>query len=205
MAKEISLGYSPSANLYAIVKTATGQYANGSTPEAFNAANWGSYAVALAEYATATGQYSANFPALPAGAYRVEVYARAGGSPALGDGPPAFEGSIQWDGAAEVTLASRSTFAGGTVSGVSGPVTVGTNNDKSGYSLNLAQAGLAPRDLGVVADAALTVGDCLVAAVSGAAGKEAVVGTAYTVKTPSTGTTIRAFTLDSATAPTSRS
>lgn len=71
-------------------------------------------------------------------------------------------------------------------------------------SVNLGQTGLSPRDLGAVADAALTVGDALVAAVSAAAGKESVSGTTYLVKTPSTGTVIRTFTLDSGTAPTQR-
>ena len=72
-------------------------------------------------------------------------------------------------------------------------------------NLNLAQVGLSPRDLGTVADSALTVGDALVAAIGVAAGKETVVGAVYTVKTPSTGTVIRTFSLDSTTAPTSRS
>lgn len=80
-----------------------------------------------------------------------------------------------------------------------------TLSDKTGFSINLSQAGLSPRALDSVADAALTVGDALVAAISGAAGKESVSGTSYAVKTPSTGTVIRTFVLDSATAPTSRS
>jgi hypothetical protein len=71
-------------------------------------------------------------------------------------------------------------------------------------NLNLTQSGLSPRALDAVADGSLTVGDALVCAVVGAAGKETVVGTAYTVKTPSTGTVIRTFTLDSASTPTSR-
>jgi hypothetical protein len=85
-----------------------------------------------------------------------------------------------------------------------GRVTVGSNADKTGYSLNLAQTGLSPRALDSVGDSSLTVGDALVAAICGAAGEETVVGTTYTVKTPSTATPIRTFTLDSATAPTSR-
>jgi hypothetical protein len=40
----------------------------------------------------------------------------------------------------DVKVSSRSTFAGGSVSSVTGPVTVGTNNDKAGYSL--ASSGL---------------------------------------------------------------
>lgn len=71
-------------------------------------------------------------------------------------------------------------------------------------SINLAQVGLTPRALDAIADGALTVGDALVSAIAVAAGKETVVSTAYTVRTPYTGTVIRTFTLDSATDPTSR-
>jgi len=74
----------------------------------------------------------------------------------------------------------------------------------SPVTIDLSQTGLTPRDLGSVADASLTVGDALVAAISGATGKETVVSTTYTVKTPYTGTVIRTFTLDSATSPASR-
>ena len=78
--------------------------------------------------------------------------------------------------------------------------------DASGrVSVNFSQTGMVPRALDAVADADLTVGDAYVAAISGAAGKEDKSGTAYTVKTPSTGTTIRTFTLDDADSPTSRS
>jgi hypothetical protein len=74
----------------------------------------------------------------------------------------------------------------------------------TGVNINLAQPGLIPRSLDAVADAALTVGDALVSAICAAAGKESVVGTAYTIKSPSSGTTIRTFTLDNASSPSSR-
>lgn len=63
----------------------------------------------------------------------------------------------------------------------------------------------AARALDTVADTSLTLNDALHCAVAGAVGKETIVGTAYTIKTPSTGTVIRTFVLDSTTAPTSRS
>jgi hypothetical protein len=75
----------------------------------------------------------------------------------------------------------------------------------SGADLNLAQTGFSPRALDAVPDASLTVGDAFVSAISGAAGKGSISGTTYLVKTPSTGTVLRTFTLDSGTAPTSRS
>jgi hypothetical protein len=71
--------------------------------------------------------------------------------------------------------------------------------------INLAQTGLSPRALDSVSDGSLTVGDALVGAIVAAAGKESVSGTSYVVQTPSTGTTIRTFTLNSSTAPTTRS
>jgi hypothetical protein len=74
----------------------------------------------------------------------------------------------------------------------------------TGVTINLAQSGFTPRNLGTVADAALTVGDALLAAICAAAGKETVVGTTYTIKSPSTGSVIRTFTLDSASSPSSR-
>jgi hypothetical protein len=90
-------------------------------------------------------------------------------------------------------------------SSTAGVIIVGTQvTFESNVSINLSQVGLTPRALDAVADAALTVGDALVAAVCGAAGKESVAGTSYTVRTPFTGTAIRVFVLDSGTAPTSR-
>lgn len=102
MSHEIGLAWTPGATLYAIVRTATGRYALGTTPEAFDAAHWASYAIALAELATGSGQYAGDFPALPAGIYAVDVYAQAGSSPAPSDGPPLATGQMQWGGTAEV-------------------------------------------------------------------------------------------------------
>jgi hypothetical protein len=89
-----------------------------------------------------------------------------------------------------------STFAGGAVASVTAAV-----------SLNLAQTGLTPRALDSIADSALNVGDALVCAIAGAAGKENVVsGTPnnYIIKTPFTGAVIRTFVVDSITNPLSR-
>jgi hypothetical protein len=70
-------------------------------------------------------------------------------------------------------------------------------------SINVAQTGLAVRDLSSLADNVITVGDCLVAGMALAAGDGSVVGTTYTVKTPA-GTSVAVKSLDSATAPTSK-
>lgn len=93
----------------------------------------------------------------------------------------------------DAPVSSRSTYAGGAVASVTSPVTI-----------SLSQTGLSPRGLDLVSDGALTVGDALVAAIAGAAGKQSVSGTIYTVETPHTGTAIRTFVLDSSSAPTTR-
>jgi hypothetical protein len=80
---------------------------------------------------------------------------------------------------------------------VSGSVTVGTNTDKTGYSLLLTQP-LTPASVGD------TVGGALVGARAQAFGKWTLVGTTLTMYAADNTTVVRTFTLDSATAPTSR-
>ena len=66
-----------------------------------------------------------------------------GGDPwasALPGSYPAGTAGAILGGNLDVKVSSRSTFAGGAVAGVNSPVTVGTNNDKTGYVL--APAGL---------------------------------------------------------------
>lgn len=94
----------------------------------------------------------------------------------------------------DAAVSSRSTYAGGAVASVTAPVAIDQTVILS-----------APRDLGAVDDGSITVADGLWCAVAGAAGKWSIVGTTYLIRTPSTGTTIRSFVLDSASAPTSRS
>lgn len=109
MANEITLGYTTGATLYAVVTSSTGSYWNGTAFEGFVAGHWSTYAIALAE-ASGSGQYFGNFPAAGGGAYTVEIYAQAGGSPATTDGPPIATGQMQWNGTAEVPLSSLATF-----------------------------------------------------------------------------------------------
>jgi hypothetical protein len=79
-----------------------------------------------------------------------------------------------------------------------GAVTVGTNNDKTGYSLNLSQA--IP-----TSNTAQTLGDALNAARAQGFGKWVLSGTTLTLYAADGTTSVRTFTLDSATAPTQRS
>jgi hypothetical protein len=94
----------------------------------------------------------------------------------------------------DAKVSTRSTYAGGAVASVTGAVTV-----------NLGQTLSAARALDTIADTALTLNDALHCGIAGAAGRESVTGLSYLVQTPSTGTTLRTFTLDNSTAPTSRS
>jgi hypothetical protein len=92
----------------------------------------------------------------------------------------------------------------GSVTGAVGSVTGAVGSVTSTVSLNLAQTLSAARNVSAVADTSLTLNDALHLAIAGAAGQETVVGTTYTVKSPSTATVLRIFTLDSGSAPTSR-
>lgn len=81
---------------------------------------------------------------------------------------------------------------------VSQAVTVGTNNDKTGYTLDLTQAIPA-------SNTAQTVGDALNAARAQGFGKWVLSGTSLVLYAGDGTTAVRTFTLDSATAPTQRS
>jgi hypothetical protein len=88
--------------LYAVVsRPADGYRWNGSSFETHTAGNWLNYDIALTEQ-TNSATYLGDFPAgiTTAGWYRITVYLRAGGSPAIGDTKLA-SGTIAWNGTAE--------------------------------------------------------------------------------------------------------
>ncbi len=87
--------------------------------------------------------------------------------------------------------------AGG-VASVTAGVTVTTNNDKTGYSLNLTQS--IP-----TSNTAQTVGDALNAARAQGFGRWVLSGTTLTLYAGDGATVVRSFTLDSASTPTQRS
>jgi hypothetical protein len=91
-----------------------------------------------------------------------------------------------------------------TVGSVTAGVTVATNNDKTGYRLDLAQPLTAARLLNAVGDTSLTLNDAMHCAVAILAGTQNITGTQYTLRTPSTGTVLRTYTLNSATTPSDR-
>lgn len=111
MASELQIAHGVTGRtLYAVVRSATGSVWNGSAFAAYNGANWGTYAVTLAEETTggSDGVYKGDFPALiaAAGVYNVEVRYRSGGSPALTDAVVG-SGKIEWGGSAIASVASR--------------------------------------------------------------------------------------------------
>lgn len=108
MASEIQLAYGTTGRtLYAVIRTSVGTVwnTNSAAFEAFNAANWTDYDIAMTEQGT-TGYYAGTFPpAISSGVYEVEVRDRGGSSPAVSDAL-AGSGEIQWSGTAVVSLAS---------------------------------------------------------------------------------------------------
>lgn len=93
----------------------------------------------------------------------------------------------------DATVSSRSTFAGGAVSSVTGAV----GSVTGAVQLDMTQA--VP-----TSNTAQTVGDALNAARAQGFGKWTLVGTTLTLYAANGSTVVRTFTLDSATAPTSR-
>lgn len=105
MASEIQLAYGVTGRtLYAVVYDTTGRVWNGAAFVAFNAPDWGTYAVTVTEQG-ASGYYTGDFPVVTGGAYNVAVRDRSGGSPAVGD-PVAGSGQVYWTGTAVQSLAA---------------------------------------------------------------------------------------------------
>ena len=88
MASEITTRFTAGQNLYAVIWFG-GTVWNGTAFEAPVAANWGTYDIPLTETAIAGAQsrYAADFPTaiVDSGVFGVEIYQRAGASPAVGD------------------------------------------------------------------------------------------------------------------------
>lgn len=106
MANEIR-GVAPTGStLYARIANSSGNYWNGSAFEAYTAANYGNYDVAMAEQG-GSGVYTATFPSgiTSGGTYEYFVHLQAGASPAEGD-LVANTGKVDWTGSASVTASS---------------------------------------------------------------------------------------------------
>ncbi len=106
MAREIR-GVADSGTLYArILQTSTGYWWNGTTFEAYTAANYANYDVAMTEQGD-SGVYVADFPSgiTSGGTYEYYVHLQSGGSPAEGD-VVAGTGKVDWTGTASITAAT---------------------------------------------------------------------------------------------------
>lgn len=99
MASELKLnGATTGATIYAVIENEAGQLWNGTTFEAFNAANWATYKVALTEQA-GTGRFRADFPTaiLSPGVYNIEYRLQDGGAAAVDDAVVSTD-KIEWTG-----------------------------------------------------------------------------------------------------------
>lgn len=122
---------------YFVATNSSGQYMNGTTAEAYNAAHWitGDYCNSSTSVGSA---FTAAWPAYAADTYQVIVYRRAGASPA----PPSidfalFAATVTWDG-------TNLVISGGTLSpiayngangglvGILGATTVNAYNGNTG-------------------------------------------------------------------------
>jgi hypothetical protein len=98
---------------------------------------------------------------------------------------------------------SYRAIATATVGGITASAKIAEFCTLGGVYLDLTQAGLTIRALDSVADADVTLADCLVAAYCRAVGDAETAGNSYLIKTP-TGTTVRTIVVDNVLRPTSR-
>ena len=174
MSYELYVPATSGSTIYAVITRADGKYANGTTPETYNASNWTSYAVAMTETGV-IGDFYATMPALPAGLYRFAAYIRAGGSPATSDVKCWVQDQLQyWDGSAFVSSAQVITGIAGTINQQSPASPATILQDADGYALvrNAAGDDIASADdvatvSTAVTDATSTIVDAVNAAGAG--------------------------------------
>lgn len=109
MSNEIQLRHTTAKNVYfQVTRGSDGEIWNTSGTPAFEAevdANWGNYAVVMAEQHS-SGMYLGSMPAVPLGRYVVTAFERQGGSPAIADRDYIIgSDTIDWDGTREVGFA----------------------------------------------------------------------------------------------------
>jgi hypothetical protein len=109
MASELHIPYGIAGQtVYAIVRDLSGDVWNGSAFETYAAGNFATYDVAATEQGS-SGFYVASFPgSISAGVYNVTARDRSGGTPAESD-PVIAQGSLHWDGSAEVDPFNHAT------------------------------------------------------------------------------------------------
>ena len=107
MADEIVFAFDKGNNLYARVFNSTGKVWNTSGTPAFETwadGNVTDYDITVTD--KSSGQYIGDFPTTAAGRFKVNIYLRIGGSPAITD-PVLQTGEILWDGTSEIFKADE--------------------------------------------------------------------------------------------------
>lgn len=102
MAKEI-VATSPAGTVYSRVRGPAKTWWNGTTFEAYTAANYSNYDIAMTEEGD-SGVYTADFPSAitAGGTYEYYIHRQLGASPAEGD-PVINTGKVDWTGTASVS------------------------------------------------------------------------------------------------------
>jgi hypothetical protein len=215
MANELKVnGYTTASTVYAIVENMAGQIwrVDSTAFEAYTAGDITHYAISLTEVAATTGRYRGAFPTaiLTAGRYNISFYKQVGGSPAVTDTYISSD-YIEWTGSYVISQASdlnsqiaKFSFTGSNVN--SAPQTLPAFPTHFG-SMQINSSGLIQLDLTQAiptSNTAQTTGDAFNAARAQGFGKWVLNGTTLTLYAPDGATAVRTFTLNSATAPTSR-
>jgi hypothetical protein len=98
MAQELQTDYLTGKTVYFLVRNTVGQIWNGAAFENYTTANFANYFITATEQGTASGFYTATFPAaIAAGVYNIVSKQQVGGSPAETDISIGW-GPEQWDG-----------------------------------------------------------------------------------------------------------
>lgn len=186
MAGELQIGTNISGStVYAVLRTATGTVWNGTAFEAFNAANWTTYDIALTEQGT-SGYFVGTMPAVAAGFYSITYHRQAGAGPVITDQFLASE-DLEWSGTA-IVYQSGDSFAriGADGAGLTALGDTRLANLNATVSSRLAAASYTAPDNAGIASTQTRVQTALPNVAPGATGGLSIVGSAMTL----TGATI---------------
>lgn len=137
MAAELQTLATTARTVYFLIRNSTGSIWNGTSFETYATANFATYDVLATEQGTASGFYTATFPAaIVAGTYSIVAKVQSGGSPAEGDQTTA-EGTFEWNGTAPAPLSDTATS--GQV-GQFAPIRLARGVALSGFAIYLKSA-----------------------------------------------------------------
>lgn len=110
MASELEIPYQTGRVIYFLVRSATGTIWDGAAFSAYLTASYSSYPITAVEQGSASGYYTANFPAtIVPGSYNIVAKQRVGGSPAESDPTIGVQDAFQWNGSAVAPLSDTAT------------------------------------------------------------------------------------------------